>query len=184
MAYRTGNIQRKILLLLLGGITLGLTRSPRGYYRTLRLMRKEWREIERDALYRAIKSLYKSRLIREKHNPDGTITITLSENGRKRALRYNLDTMKIKEAEVWDGKWRIFAFDIPEKKKSLRNSIRFHFRQIGLKEFQKSIFVHPYPCNDEVDFLLEFYQARSYVRNILAQHIDNELHLKKKFGLL
>ena len=33
------------------------------------------------------------------------------------------------------------------------------------------------------DFVVEFFALRSYVRFILAHHIDNELHLKHHFGL-
>ena len=74
-------------------------------------------------------------------------------------------------------------FDIPEKLRGLRNSLRFHFKKIGLIELQKSVFVYPYPCSDEIEFIVELYNARKYVRFILAENIDNELHLTKKFDL-
>jgi len=179
-----GIIQRKILLLLLGGLALGLSGSPRRYFRIIKLIGREWQEINRQALWRAIRGLYQSQLISEKRNDDGTITLILSREGRRQALTYKLDEMKIKKPERWDRKWRLFAFDIPEKRKKIREAMRFHFRSIGLKEFQKSIFICPYPCDQEVDFLVEFYRVRPYVRKILAESIDNELHYKQKFGLV
>ena len=109
--------------------------------------------------------------------------MVLSDQGKKVALTYRLDDMRIKKPEHWDRKWRLVAFDVPEKRKKIRDSLRFRFRQIGLLEFQKSIFVSPYPCEKEIEFLIEFHDARSYVRTIMAEKIDNQLHFEKKFGL-
>jgi DNA-binding transcriptional regulator PaaX len=50
-------------------------------------------------------------------------------------------------------------------------------------QLQKSVFVLPYECRDEIEFLIEFYDIRSYVRQIVAEKIDNELHLKEIFKI-
>ena len=180
---RIGNMKKKVLLLLLAGLALGLTRSPKKHWWILKQIQKEWEKINRQALERAINSLYVSHLIREKYNKDGTTTLILSENGKQRALRFNIDKMEIKKPSNWDKKWRVVMFDIPEKLRRLRDSLRLHFREIGLIELQKSVFVYPYPCSDEIEFILELYNARRYVRFILAEKIDNQLHLVKKFNL-
>lgn len=178
-----GVVKKKVLTLLLAGIALGLNRSPKRHYWILRQIPKEFKNIERRALNRAINSLYISHLVSEKHDRDGTSTLVLSENGKQRALQFDIDKMEIKTPAKWDGKWRIIMFDIPEKIRKLRDSLRLHFRKIGFIELQKSAFVHPYPCNKEIEFLIEFYNARKYVRFILADEIDNELHLREKFRL-
>ena len=180
---RIGNLKKKILLLLLAGLALGLTRSPKKHWWILKQIPKEWEKINRQALQRAIYSLYTSHLIKERHNRDGTTTMILSENGNKKALRFNIDRIEIKKPAKWDGKWRIVMFDIPEKLKGLRDSLRLHFREIGLIELQKSVFVYPYPCSKEIEFIIELYNARKHVRFILAENVDNQLHLMKKFDL-
>lgn len=180
---RLGTIQRKILLLLLAGLALGLTRSPKKHFWILKQIPKEWRKENRQALERAINSLYISHLVEEKDNRDGTTTLILSENGKQRALRFNIDKMEIKKPVYWDKKWRIIMFDIPEKLRRLRDSLRLHFKEIGLIELQKSVFIFPYPCSKEIEFILEFYNTRKYVRFILAEKVDNQLHLMKKFNL-
>ena len=178
-----GIIQRKILLLLLGGLTLGLSRSPSRYFRIIGAVGQEWRALNRAALWRSIRDLYRSKMVRVEQNSDGSLTLVLTGKGRKRALVYDIDKMKVKKPAVWDRKWRVVTFDIPEKKKSLRDSLRLRLRQIGFLEFQKSIFICPYPCDDEVDFLIEFHDARHYVRKILAEDLDNELHMRTRFNL-
>lgn len=183
-----GPVQRKIILLLGGGLALGLSGSPRRYFRITKMIGREWREIKRDSLRRAIRRLYESKLIHEKVNPDGSVTLTLSEKGRmypdkSRKLTLNMDNMKIAKPEKWDRKWRIVLFDIPKEKKDLRDTLRRHLIQLGFHRFQKSVFIHPFPCKNEVEFLIEFYNARSYVRQITADWLDNELHLKAVFRL-
>ncbi len=49
--------------------------------------------------------------------------------------------------------------------------------------FQKSVFISPFECKDEVNFVIEFFNLRPYVRFITATEIDNALHLKNQFGL-
>lgn len=178
-----GAIQRKVLLFLLGGLALGFSGSPGRYFRILKTIGREWKEINRQALYQAIRGLYRSRLIDERTNPDGSTTLVLSDAGRNRALTYTIDQMRIKKLSPWDKKWRVVIFDIPERRKKIRDAIRSHLKQMDFCELQKSVFINPYPCQDEVDFLVEFYQVRPYVRQLIVESLDNELHLKQKFRL-
>ncbi|MDO8492377.1 MAG: hypothetical protein Q7S34_01930 [bacterium] len=180
---RRGVIQKKILLLLLGGLALGLSRSPTRYFRVLKIIAKDWHTIDREALNQAICSLYKSKLVEIKSNKDKTLTLILSKEGQRVALTYNLDTMAIKRPLNWDKKWRIVMFDIPEPLKKVRDSIRYHLKNLNFRELQKSVFVHPFPCSDEIEYLVEFYNIRRYVRFITAVEIDNELAFKKQFGV-
>lgn len=184
MSERKGEIQRKILLLLLGGLALGLSGSPRQSFRTLDKIAKEWKLINDQKLRRSIRALYESKLIKEIENKDGTITLILTDKGKQKALTYNLDEMEIKVPKVWDRKWRIVLFDIPEKLKQGRDIIRFHLKRLDFFEFQESVFVHPFDCQKEIEYLIEAYQMRRFVRFIVADFIDNELHLKKHFKLL
>jgi DNA-binding transcriptional regulator PaaX len=184
MSRGLGKTQQKILLLLLAGIALSLSGSPRRYFQILESIGKEWKEIDRQVLRRAVKNLYKSKLINEKQNVDGTITLLLTEQGKQKALTFNLENMQIKVPIKWDKKWRVVLFDIPETKKKLREIFRFHLKKLGFYEFQKSVFIYPYDCKNEIEYLIEFYSIRKFVRFLIAESIDNELHLKHHFRLL
>jgi len=184
MPQRLGDTQRKILLLLLGGLALGLSGSPKNYFHILKNIGKEWKDIDRYALKRTIKNLYKSKLIGEKQNLDGTITIILTDKGKEKALTYDLEKIEIKKPIKWDKKWRVVLFDIPENRKKIREALRFYLKKLRFYEFQKSVFIHPYNCKNEIDYLIEFYDIRKFVRFLIADSIDNEMHLKEHFGLL
>ena len=179
-----GDTQRKILILLLGGLALGLSRSPKTSFKIIKGIKEEWKEINSQSLRRAIRSLYKSKLIGEKQNTDGTMTLVLTDKGKQRALTYDLDEMKIKKPERWDKKWRVVLFDIPENRKKIREALRGHLKNMQFYEFQESVFVHPYDCEDEINYLIEFYDIRKFVRFIVAESLDNELHLKHHFKFL
>lgn len=180
---KIGPVSQKVLLILLAGSALGLTHSPTQYFRILKKAEGEWDRINRRALHNAIRKLYRARLIDSKDNKDGSTTMLLTQNGKKKALTYELDEMKIPKMNKWDKYWRIVLFDIPEKHKKGRNALARILKQMEFYQFQKSVFVHPFECRDEVDFVVEFFSLRPYVRFILANHIDNELHLKNHFNL-
>ena len=183
MSRGLGKNQQKLLLLLMGGLTLSLSRNPRQYFRTLKAIGKGYAEIERQALKNAITDLYKSKILEQKENTDGSLTIVLTENGKRKALTYQIDEMKIKKAQKWDKRWRIVLFDIPEKKKKIREAIRHHLKNLDFFEYQKSVFVQPYDCKNEIEYIIEFYNIRKYVRFIMADSLDNELHLINHFKL-
>ncbi len=179
-----GSTQQKILLLLLGGITLSLTRSPKRYWRVVKEINKEWKQINRQSLERAVNGLYRSKLLNQMTDKSGMTTLVLSENGKKRALIFNLENIKIKKPEKWDGVWRVVISDVPEKLKNLRDTLRERVLKMGFYPLQKSVFVHPFNCSEEIEFITEFYNGKKFVRFILAHHIDNELDLKKHFNLI
>ena len=115
--------KQKILLLLLSGVALGFSRSPRGYFKILKGVPEAWREIERSRLYRIVGEFYNYRLVDYKEDKDGFVKIILTKEGEKKALKFKLDEMEIKKPAKWDGEWRIVIFDIPERfKKSQRGA--------------------------------------------------------------
>lgn len=180
---RKGTIQRKVLLLFLAGIALSGTHSMKKQWKICKGVKDEWREINRRALERSINSLYKSKLISQKPNKNGTVTFNLSKDGKILALTYNIDNMKVRK-HSWDRKWRIVISDIPERIKKVREAFRYHLKNLGFKKLQKSVFVIPYECRNEVEYIIEFHNIRRFVRYIEAYHIDNELDLEHKFDLL
>jgi len=132
---------------------------------------------------RAIRRLYESEMIAMEEHANGYTTVVLTKEGRKAAKRlyYNPDTMTISISQRWDQKWRFVVFDIPHHLKAVREAFRLHIRRLGLYPLQKSVYVYPHSCSDEIDFLVEFYGVRRYVRQITAEQVDNSLHLERVF---
>lgn len=181
--FKVGPVGQKILLLLTTGLTLGLTYRPDKYFQIIKSAHREWKKINHRSLHEAIKKLYQSKLIDYKENDDGTVILVLTENGRNKVLRYNLDKMKIKKPTEWDGWWRLVIFDVPESFKQGRDALASRLKQLGFYSLQKSVFIYPYECKNEVDFIVEVFNLRPYVRFIIAKETDVDLDLKNKFKL-
>lgn len=175
--------KQKILLLLAGGAALCLNQSSSGYSRILKKIYKNWQWINKAHLYRCVEEFRNDRLVSYQENQDGTTSIVLTEKGKKIALRYNTEKIKIKKPLRWDKKWRIIIFDIPEKNRSARDIFRDKLKTLNFYELQKSVFVHPYNCVEELNFLVEFYGIRNNVYLIEATRLSNEEKLKLHFKI-
>ena len=181
---RLGPKAKKILLLLEAGAALSLTRRPDVYFSIIRKTAKEWKKIKERNLRDAIRRLYKSKLIDYKENKDKTVTIILSEKGKKRILKYDLDKIQIKKPFQWDKLWRLIAFDIPEDRKAGRTALVAKLKELGFYPMQKSVYIHPYECKDEINFVAEIFNLAPYVRFLRVKDVDIELDLKNRFRIL
>src|SRR3990172_7215508 len=135
-----GPVQRKILIVLLGGVTLGLSSSPRQYFKTFRRLQREWRKIDQRNFNRSIRRLADEKLIEEKMLPDGSFKLVLTKNGKQQAKALSLfgSSINFKKPKQWDGKWRIVLFDIPEKDRLFRDILREHLYALGFFKLQHS----------------------------------------------
>ena len=172
-----------MLLLLQAGLALGLSPSPRTHLYIFKQLAKEWKEIDRQYLYRIVREFYNERFIDWQEKEDGAVKIILTEAGKKKALEYNIDKISIKIPSQWDGKWRIVFFDIPEKIRQARDALRSKLKELEFYEMQKSVFVFPFECRDEIDFIVEFFQIRPFVHYAEMTNSTNEAQLKIHFDL-
>lgn len=176
--------KQKALLLLATGIVLGFSHSPKAHYKIWKALPKAWREINKTTLRRIIEEFKYKRLVDFKEEKDGSVTIVLTELGRYHALRYDPDNIKISIPLRWDRKWRIVIFDIPEKKKAAREAFRRELRKLGFFELQKSVWVFPYKCEDAINFLMELFEIREYVRYLEVLALSHDADLRLHFKLI
>ena len=175
--------KQKVLLLLVGGLALGLARSPRQQKYIFQVLQKSWREIDRQYLYRIIREFKHERLVDYKEEGDSNIKVVITEKGREQTLRFNVDQMKIERPNSWDKIWRLVLFDIPETKRRARDALRIKLRELGFKEFQKSVFVLPYSCESEINFIAEFFEIRNYIHLAEVTKLSNDSKLRLHFDL-
>lgn len=131
----------------------------------------------------SIRQLEKRRCVRTTKDAQGRTTIVITKHGMYRALTYNLDTLTLKKPGRWDKKWRVVMFDIPVKYGRIRDIFRMRLRQLGLCLLQESVYVSPYPCFQEVEFLRELYGVAFTVRYLLVDRIEDDGHLLSHFHL-
>jgi len=181
--YKLGNTQQKILIMLMGGAVLSLTRSSRQYFKKIRLMRKEWQTVNQQNFNRSIRCLAKEKLVEERTLANGAFSLVLTPKGKRQAAILNIlgSSIKFKKPKSWDGKWRIVIFDIPEQDRQFRDILREHLYRLEFFKLQQSVFVSPHPFEKPILDLVSVYAAEPYVRVITAIKIDSEARLKKHF---
>ena len=176
-------IKQKLLIILGAGLAIELARSVRKQIYILKNIPKEFQRVDQNYLWRIVAEFHRDRLVNYREDEDGTITMTLSERGREQILRLNLDQLTIKQPARWDKKWRLVIFDIPEKIKPAREALRGKLKDLGFFELQHSVWVFPYACRDEINFIVEVFDIRRYVRLVEADYVTNEADLLLRFNL-
>lgn len=141
------------------------------------------KSFERSRLLRDLKSLQTRNLIEYQELPNKNIRLILTKTGKKKILSFDLDNMILKMRGHWDGKWRVITFDIPNEKRAARDAFRQKLKNLKFHQLHKSVFITPYPCEDEIDFLSSFYEVGKNVLLLTVSHFEGEEKLKHHFGL-
>jgi len=173
---------RRFLLLIAAGISLGLSPSPRQYFRVLKSIPREWKKFDRPTLYRLSHSLKNKGLIDHIKKSNEEIEIVMTPKGQTYLSRFELDDLRFSPEQKWDGKWRLILFDIPETRKRGRDALRRKLKELGCCELQKSIFAWPYDCDKEINFIARFFNLTPHIIYVKAS-IQNDHRLRKFFKL-
>ena len=137
---------------------------------------------DRYRIKRAIKTLENQRLVNV-YEKNGINVVEITEKGKKKSLIYNIDEVKIVRPKKWDGFWRIIIFDVPERFKKARDALSQKLRDMEFYPLQKSVFVCPFDCKNEIDFINEIFNTGKFVHYIVAKEISNEAFLKRHYNL-
>lgn len=119
-------------------------------------------EDEREQKKKALKSfayLLKRGLVKKEYR-GRQLYISLSPLGRKMAKKYRIDFLNIARMKRWDGKWRMVLFDIEEDRKVTREALRGKLKELGFFQIQKSVWVHAFPCEEELSVLQQFFDLQ------------------------
>lgn len=143
---------------------------------TKELKRRKWGEIN--------KRLHRFRqqgLANVEQNPDGTFSVSITRAGQKALVKYDVDTISIKNKREWDGVWRIFLFDIPVRKKAARAALLAKLKELGFVMLQKSVWAHPYPCRNELAVIAKAFEVEPYIRFHEAYSMSHEEKIRIAF---
>lgn len=175
-------------LIFLSATCIGLS-SPMGtknFFRELNKyldekLKNKLEPFSRKELSNAIYYLKNRKLINIEEK-NGKITIYLTEKGKKRKLQYDIKNIEILKPKIWDKNWRFLMFDIPENKKIAREILRKKIKELGFVQFQKSVWIYPYPCENEIDFITEYFSVSSHLI-LLTVKVKNDQPLRAYFNL-
>lgn len=128
-------------------------------------------------LRRSFYHLKKEKLVESMAMRNGIIKWRLTELGKER-LRYALGEKvtynSLPRPTFWDGKCRIVLFDIPENHMHGRNALRYAMQSLGFYQFQKSAWVHPFPCKKEIMDIASRFEIKPYVKVFTIEDFYDE----------
>ncbi len=179
---RRGNVERAILSgLAVAGIGLVAMAAPN----TLQLLKyadPDW-IIKRDPKQRVREATYrlKKKKLVEFVSENGHVRLRITDKGK--AHLQSLSFGPLRKPRRWDGKWRLVIFDIPEKKRGLRNRARSIVVGFGFIKLQHSVWAYPYDCEEAIALLKAHLHIGRDLLYIIADAIEYDAPLRKEFGL-
>lgn len=141
---------------------------------------KKWKMFNQTRLKQVLKRLQKQKVVQIAIK-NGEPIVTLSEKGKKKVLKYNLENLQLENK--WDGKWRLIIYDIPKEKKRQSDSFRLLLRTIKCLQLQKSVYLTPFNCDGEIEYIRSLYQIGDNVKILKVSSIENEKAYREYFGI-
>jgi phenylacetic acid degradation operon negative regulatory protein len=86
--------------------------------------------------------------------------------------------------EKWDGKWRIISYEIPEKKREIRDRLRREMQGWGLGPWHRSFWLTPHPILPTLKSLTSQKEEENYIQAFEADHTfgDRTILIEKVWG--
>lgn len=173
-------------LLLVGGFVFLSSVSPLAGAQLAKGLIKEYlrkNRFRKELFLRDLKRLQTRKIIDYRVLPDGKIEVVLGKRGKQYKLVYDFDNLQLNK-EKWDGKWRIVMFDIPDRKRKARDALRSKLTSLGLYSVQESVFLTPYECEKEIDFICSVFDiSREQVLIFYVNNFEGEEKFKHHFKL-
>ena len=157
-----------------GGVALG---------NVVQLLKISKRKYSKKQFDNSIHLLHRQKLIEFVKSNGGVTTVRITQKGESRLRSFSLELLEIKKPKKWDGKWRMVMFDLPVRYTKVRDALRFQLKKLGFVQFQKSVWLYPYPCFEEILYVSEYYKVGKYVEVMTVEEIHNDKKLRQVFQL-
>lgn len=112
--------------------------------------------------------------------------VSLTSKGMKKSELLQLGSLEIKNPKQWDRKWRFLMFDVKQTERWKRDVLRGFLRRLRFTQFQKSVWVHPYECEEEVNLLQKLLELGSKEIKLITATVigkEDEKFLSQRFKL-
>lgn len=136
----------------------------------------------RPAVYKATQRLKQYGYVKTSIK-NGEAVFELTESVKKQLAVFEKLTLKYKSPMRWDKRWRLVSFDIPETQHKYRDKLRWKLKRLGLEKFQQSIWLSPYPLEDDFHQIIAEGGLQDCVLIIDTDRLPNESKWKSHFRL-
>ncbi|MCX6809874.1 MAG: hypothetical protein NTZ65_03975 [Candidatus Berkelbacteria bacterium] len=109
--------------------------------------------------------------------------IRLTKKGERLLKQIEVEEITIEPKDSWDGNWHLVCYDIPEKYKGRRNYLRRKLIEFNFYQIQKSLWVYPYECQEEIAVLCQNIGVAPFVAYLNTDHLPQQEKLMRLFRL-
>ena len=120
---------------------------------------------------RLLKELKRQGLVHISRRGD-ELHYSLTPAGAYRLQEIAIDEIEIPRPSRWDKRWRLIAFDIPVKQSRQRSLFVGRLQNLGFTMLQRSLWVYPFPCFDQVERLAGHYNVLRHCNLIEVSQVD------------
>lgn len=145
---------------------------------TSRVNPQECSQNDRYAITRSLKGLRDAGLVEQVSSPQQNEYARLTKEGRKKVHSLELENETTLANTSWDGFWRIILLDLPENRKSERESLRYLLKKAGFVCLKNSAWISPFPYEHLFANIKKDLGLETEMMIIVTQFIDDET---KKF---
>ncbi len=154
-----------LALAVLGGVISTAVAAPGifhavGKWRARRSAEKKERY---QKLWRSFYQLKRERAIKIIGEEDGVLVCEFTKEGERKVKKFLIDALEFEKPKSWDREWRIIIFDVPEIKRKARVAFQRKLLELGCYPLQKSVWVYPFPCEEELNFIGEYFNVAANV---------------------
>lgn len=149
------------------GASFGKTRTSYGAYLAFREADEALKDFNYESFKQILSSLRKKQLIQKKKTYSG-IEIAITRAGYRRIASL---FPEYRRERPWDGYLYLISYDIPERKRSLRDLLRRYLKQIGCAVLQESLWLTPYNPRKLVD---EFVSVHAIEGTLLVSRLGKD----------
>ena len=125
------------------------------------------------AISRALKNLVEGKYA-EIHESGRQDYVKITPLGKNKLNTLLLENESALVPQNWDGFWRIILLDLPENRKSERESLRYLLKKAGFVCLKNSAWISPFPFEHLFTNIKRDLGLTSEMMIIVTENIDNE----------
>lgn len=141
---------------------------------------QKWQQFNQSRLKQSLRRLKDQKVV-EIVPYIGHDILKITEKGHKKIIQIKLESLKL--TKKWDGKWRLIIYDIPKHQKKERNYFRQMLKNLECLQLQKSVYLTPHPCEEEIEYLRQLFNVSNEVKILKVANLENEKPYRDYFGI-
>lgn len=121
-----------------------------------------WKRFNIPYLKQTIDRLERQKLVTY-YREEGKDAVRLTEKGKERIQRLALESFIPQKPRRWNEQFTLVSFDLPEHLAGKRKHLVSYLKAWNFFPLQKSVYLHAYPCRQELELLCNELGINEYV---------------------